>query len=205
MLLRSLNLLFILLFVQSTIISKNMMISDEKKSQAFFGAGCFWCTEALFEEVKGVLGVTTGYAGGKTKDPTYNEVCSGNTGHAEVVKIVFDPDQVSFSELLEIFWKTHDPTTLNRQGSDVGTQYRSVIFYTSEDQKSTAEYIKNELNRSGAFDKPIVTEISPLEKFYKAEDYHQNYFKKNPYQGYCQFVIGPKMEKFRKVFQNKLK
>lgn len=181
------------------------MISDEKKSQAFFGAGCFWCTEALFEEVKGVLGVTTGYAGGKTKDPTYNEVCSGNTGHAEVVKIVFDPDQVSFSELLEIFWKTHDPTTLNRQGSDVGTQYRSVIFYTSEDQKSTAEYIKNELNRSGAFDKPIVTEISPLEKFYKAEDYHQNYFKKNPYQGYCQFVIGPKMEKFRKVFQNKLK
>lgn len=205
MLKKKLKFLFLLLIINSIILANNIMNSGENKSEAVFGSGCFWCTEALFEELKGVLEVISGYSGGEIQHPTYKEVCSGNTGHAEVVKIIFDPDQISYSELLEIFWKTHDPTTLNRQGADVGTQYRSVIFYNSKEQKEIAENLKNELNRSGAFDKPIVTEISPLGSFYKAEAAHQNYFKRNSYVGYCQFVIGPKMEKFRKVFPKKLK
>ena len=170
-----------------------------------FGGGCFWCTEAIFSSLKGVISVESGYSGGKTKDPTYEEVCTGETGHAEVTQITFDPNVISFHELLEVFWKTHDPTTLNRQGADVGTQYRSVIFYHSEKQKKIAEEMKAELNKENVFDKPVVTEIAPFEHFYKAENYHQEYFAHHPNQGYCQFVIVPKLEKFRKIFKNKLK
>jgi len=172
---------------------------------ATFGGGCFWCTEAIYERVKGVHTVVSGYAGGTVKNPTYKEVCEGTTGHAEVIQIGYDPKVVSYDELLEIFFKTHDPTTLNRQGADVGTQYRSVIFYQNEEQKKKAEFYKNELNKSGAWDNPIVTEISPLTNFYPAEDYHQDYYENNPNQGYCSFVIGPKVEKFEKVFKNRLK
>jgi len=170
-----------------------------------FGAGCFWCVEAIFEELEGVNEVVSGYAGGSISNPTYREVCSGLTGHAEVCQISFDPQVISFKELLEVFWQTHDPTTLNRQGADVGTQYRSVIFYHSEEQRELAEKYKKELDFSGAWDDPLVTEISPITKFYKAEDYHQDYFKKNPYESYCQVVIGPKVEKFRKVFPGKVR
>ncbi len=172
---------------------------------ATFGAGCFWCVEAVFSEMKGVVSVTSGYAGGHVADPSYKLVCTGTTGHAEVARIVFDPKVVTFDELLEVFWQTHDPTTLNRQGADVGTQYRSVIFYHNEEQRAKAEHYKAELDRSGAFQAPIVTEISPLPTFYPAEDYHQNYYAENPEQGYCQYVIRPKMDKFRKAFASKLK
>jgi peptide-methionine (S)-S-oxide reductase len=171
-----------------------------------FGSGCFWCTEAIFQQVKGVVSARSGYMGGKTKNPTYKEVCTGLTGHAEVVQIVFQPDVISFDELLEIFWKTHDPTTLNRQGNDVGTQYRSVVFYHNETQKEKATAYKNKLNAAGIWENPIVTEISPAVEFYIAEDYHQDYYKfnadKNPY---CSLVITPKVEKFKKVFEEKLK
>lgn len=185
---------------------KNMSgIMDTNYQKATFGSGCFWCSEAIFEEVKGVKDVVSGYAGGKISNPTYREVCSGRTGHAEVIQITYNPEEISYLELLEIFFKTHDPTTLNRQGADIGTQYRSVIFYHNEQQKKEAEEIKQELNASGAWDDEIVTEISPMNEFYKAEDYHQDYYNKNPYEGYCQFVIGPKMNKFRKVFEDKLK
>jgi peptide-methionine (S)-S-oxide reductase len=170
---------------------------------ATFGAGCFWCVEAIFQQVKGVLSVRSGYSGGNTKKPTYQEVCSGLTGHAEVVQIVYNPDEISYDALLEIFWKTHDPTTLNRQGADVGTQYRSVIFYHNDKQKQLAEQYKEELNKSGAWDKPIVTEIVPFTEFYPAEAYHQNYYNNNKEQGYCKYVIQPKLEKFEKVFKDK--
>lgn len=172
---------------------------------ATFGAGCFWCVEAIFEQVNGVIFVESGYMGGTVKNPTYQEVCSGLTGHAEVCQIIYDPSIISYDELLEIFWQTHDPTTLNRQGADVGTQYRSVIFYHSEFQKQRAEYFKTKLNEQKAFDNPVVTEISPASTFYKAEDYHQNYYNLNPNQGYCTFVIAPKLKKFKKAFANKLK
>ncbi|MBL8001698.1 MAG: peptide-methionine (S)-S-oxide reductase MsrA [Flavobacteriales bacterium] len=172
---------------------------------ATFGAGCFWCVEAVFSELKGVVSVTSGYAGGHVADPDYKRVCTGTTGHAEVARIVYDPRQVTFDELLEVFWQTHDPTTLNRQGADVGTQYRSVIFWHTEEQRAKAEHYKAELDRSGAFPAPIVTEISPLPTFYPAENYHQDYYAANPDQGYCQYVIRPKMEKFRKAFAGKLK
>jgi peptide-methionine (S)-S-oxide reductase len=152
-----------------------------------------------------VQSVVSGYAGGTTKNPTYKQVCTGTTGHAEVCQITYDPRVVSFPELLEVFWKTHDPTTLNRQGNDVGTQYRSAIFYHNDEQKRLAEHYKKELDASGAFGSPIVTEIVPFTNFYKAEDYHQNYFKQNGNQAYCQFVIRPKVEKFRQVFRDKLK
>jgi peptide-methionine (S)-S-oxide reductase len=173
--------------------------------KATFGGGCFWCTEAIYERVEGVHKVVSGYAGGQVKNPTYKQVCDGTTGHAEVIQISYDPKVVSYDELLEIFFKTHDPTTLNRQGADVGTQYRSVIFYHNDEQKKKAEYYKAELNKSGSWDNPIVTEISPLTNYYPAEDYHQNYYENNSNQGYCAFVIGPKVEKFEKVFKNKLK
>jgi peptide-methionine (S)-S-oxide reductase len=176
-----------------------------KMETATFGAGCFWCVEAVFQDLKGVQSVVSGYAGGTTKNPTYKQVCTGTTGHAEVCQITYDPGVVSFPELLEVFWKTHDPTTLNRQGNDVGTQYRSAIFYHSDEQKRLAERYKKELNASGAFASPIVTEIVPFTNFYKAEDYHQNYFNQNGNQAYCQFVIRPKVEKFRQVFRDKLK
>ena len=180
--------------------------TDEGKlNLATFGSGCFWCSEAIFERVKGVTSVTSGYTGGSIPNPTYEAVCSGKTGHAEVIQITYDPKIISYDELLEIFWKTHDPTTLNRQGADVGTQYRSVIFYNDEDQKKKAENYKLELNKAGIWRDPIVTEISPLKKFYPAEKYHQDYYEQNPNQGYCSFVITPKIEKFEKVFKDKLK
>ena len=172
---------------------------------ATFGSGCFWCTEAIFERLKGVRLVVSGYAGGNVPNPSYDAVCTGRTGHAEVCRIQYDPNLISYDELLEVFWKTHDPTTLNRQGNDAGTQYRSVIFYCNDEQKEKAEFYKNELNKSGAWKDNIVTEISPLKNFYEAEEYHQHYFEKNPYQGYCSFVIAPKVEKFNKVFKDKLK
>jgi peptide-methionine (S)-S-oxide reductase len=176
-----------------------------KTDTATFGQGCFWCAEAIFERVKGVESVISGYAGGHTPNPSYEQVCNGNTGHAEVVQIIYNPDVISYDDLLKIFWKTHDPTTLNRQGADVGEQYRSIILYHNEQQKEKAEYYKKELDKSGAWDKPIVTQIVPFTKFYKAENYHQNYFENNPNQGYCSFVIAPKVEKFEKVFKDKLK
>ena len=172
---------------------------------ATFGSGCFWCTEAVFLNVDGVKKVESGYTGGHVKNPTYKEVCSGLTGHAEVIQLTYDPTRISYDELLEIFWKTHDPTTLNRQGADAGTQYRSVIFYHDNEQKRLAEDYKQKLDKSGAFDKPIVTEITAAATFYKAEDYHQNYYNLNGDAPYCQFVIQPKVEKFKKVFKDKLK
>lgn len=172
---------------------------------ATLGAGCFWCIEAVFQELKGVVSVMPGYTGGKTPNPTYEQICTGLTGHAEVAQIVFDTSQISFDEILEVFWQTHDPTTLNRQGNDSGTQYRSAVFYQNEEQKNKAELYKKQLDQSGAWDQPIVTEITPLGIFYPAEKYHQNYYKNNPNQGYCRYVIAPKMEKFRKVFKAKLK
>lgn len=172
---------------------------------ATFGSGCFWCTEAIFQNVDGVEKVVSGYAGGKVKNPTYKEVTSGLTGHAEVVQLTYDPSKILYDELLEIFWQTHDPTTLNRQGADVGTQYRSVVFYHDEDQKKLAETYKRKLEEAGAFDRPIVTEITAYDNFYKAEDYHQNYYNLNGNAPYCTFVIQPKLEKFKKVFREKLK
>lgn len=169
------------------------------------GAGCFWCVEAVFAELKGVLSVTSGYMGGTVKNPSYKEVCTGRTGHAEVARIVFDPSVVSLDEILEVFWQTHDPTTLNRQGADVGTQYRSAIFWHSEAQRDLAESYKRKLDASGAFPAPIVTEVTKASVFYEAEDYHQDYYAQNSGQGYCQMVIRPKLEKFRKVFAEKLK
>lgn len=184
----------------------NINMNDDKKLEvATFGSGCFWCTEAVFEKLKGVVSVVSGYSGGSTDNPTYKEVCSGVTGHAEVTQITFDPTVISFTELLEIFWKTHDPTTLNRQGNDVGTQYRSAIFYHSEKQKKLAEEYKLKLKEAKIFNGPIVTEISKFEKFYPAENYHQDYYEQNKSQPYCSFVITPKVEKFKKVFKEKLK
>lgn len=182
---------------------KNM--EEGKTEIAVFGAGCFWCVEAVFENLKGVYKVESGYTGGTLKNPTYKEVCSGLTGHAEVAKITYNPDEVSFETLLSVFFKTHDPTTLNYQGNDHGTQYRSAIFYTSEKQKETAERIIKELNEEKAYPKPIVTEVEPLSVFYKAENYHQNYYDNNPNQAYCQYVIQPKVDKFKKVFKDYLK
>jgi peptide-methionine (S)-S-oxide reductase len=177
----------------------------EGLERATFGAGCFWCTEAVFQQLKGVERVVSGYSGGHRKHPTYSEVCSGATGHAEVIQITFDPKQITFAELLEVFWQTHDPTTLNRQGNDRGTQYRSAVFYHSDEQRREAEHFKQRLDESGAFPRPIVSEISPFSEFFPAEDYHQNYFSDNPNQMYCAAIIRPKVEKVRKVFQEKLK
>ena len=173
--------------------------------KATFGSGCFWCTEAIFLNVEGVEKVESGYEGGKVKNPTYKEVCSGLTGHAEVVQLTFNPNVVSYDQLLEIFWKTHDPTTLNQQGADVGTQYRSVIFYHDDAQKQKAEFYKKRLEEENVFDDPIVTEISPSATFYKAEDYHQNYYSLNSNAPYCTYVIQPKLEKFKKAFKTVLK
>ena len=176
-----------------------------KTETATFGEGCFWCTEAFFQRLEGVLQVKSGYGGGFVKNPTYEQVCDKNTGHAELAQIVFDPTKVTYEELLEVFWKTHDPTTMNQQGNDVGPQYRSVIFYHSKEQKEKAEKYKAALDKSGAWDKPIVTAIEAFKDFYPAENYHQNYYNDNSNQGYCRFVIRPKLEKFEHVFQNKLK
>ena len=191
--------------VETSIIASSKMTKDKKLEIANFGAGCFWCVEAVFQELKGVDSVESGYMGGQIDNPTYEQVCTGATGHAEICQIKFDPEVISFKELLEVFWKTHDPTTLNRQGNDTGTQYRSAVFYTSEEQKQLAEKYKKRLDESGAFSNPIVTEISPAAKFYSAGQYHDKYFTRNPYAGYCQVVIQPKVAKFRKAFSDKLK
>jgi len=190
---------------QSTNMSETIIPSGTKTDTATFATGCFWCTEAIFQELKGVLKATSGYSGGSVANPSYEEVCTGATGHAECLQIIYDPSIISFDELLEVFWESHDPTSLNRQGNDVGTQYRSAIFYHNAEQKQKAEHYKTELNKSGAYDKPIVTEITAYTKFYPAENYHQNYYNTHGSQPYCAFVIRPKVEKFEKVFKNKLK
>ncbi len=169
------------------------------------GGGCFWCTEAQLKLLKGVLQVIPGYAGGKSSHPGYKEVCTGTTGHAEVIEVVFDPSVISYDEVLAAFWQAHDPTQLNRQGNDVGTQYRSVILYRNQEQKEKAEAYKKQLNDEKAYDHPVVTEIAPLTAFYAAENYHLDYYNRNKEQGYCQYVIQPKIDKFKKVFQGKLK
>lgn len=176
-----------------------------KVETAIFGAGCFWCVEAVFQELDGVLSVKSGFTGGHKANPTYDEVCDGKTGHAETCMIKFDANKISYKELLEVFWKTHDPTTLNRQGADKGTWYRSAVFYLSEDQKELATKYKKKLDASGAFPNPIVTEITKASAFYAAENYHDNYYKQNQNAGYCQAVIRPKMDKFRAAFSDKLK
>lgn len=188
------------------------IVMDERQSNtkplrgtAVFGAGCFWCVEAVFLQLAGVDSIEPGYAGGTVDDPTYEQVCSGTTGHAEVCRIIFDPEIITYPELLEAFFSSHDPTTLNRQGEDVGSQYRSVIFYSDEEQRKLAEDYKAELERAGVFDDPIVTEVVPLVKFYSAEDYHRNYYARNPDQAYCRLVIRPKLEKFTRKFKDKLK
>ena len=187
-------------------MSASLITANDKTDTATFATGCFWCTEALFEELNGVLKVTSGYSGGTVPNPSYEAVCTGNTGHAECVQVVYEPEKISYDELLEVFWEVHDPTSLNRQGADVGTQYRSAIFYHNNDQKEKAEHYKEELNKSGAFNKPIVTEITAFTKFYPAEDYHQEYYLNNKNTNpYCAVVIRPKMDKFKKVFASKLK
>ncbi len=207
------NILFIFSFLsfvscsakQTTHNVHSDQIISSNLDTATFGAGCFWCVEAVFQEVKGVEKVVSGYSGGTVKNPSYRAVCTGNTGHAEVVQVYYNPELVSFETLLEIFWGTHDPTTLNRQGADVGTQYRSVIFYHSEEQKSISQSFKKKLNQEQAFPKPIVTEIAPFTKFYLAENYHQDYYELNGTEPYCRAVITPKMDKLHKVFGDKLK
>ncbi|MYM33818.1 peptide-methionine (S)-S-oxide reductase MsrA [Duganella sp. FT94W] len=170
---------------------------------AILGGGCFWCTEAVYREVKGIDSAESGYMGGQTEHPSYEQVCTGDTGHAEVIKLTYDPAQIQYRDLLEIFFTIHDPTTLNRQGNDVGTQYRSVIFYQSPQQEATARQVIGEM--AHVWDAPIVTELAPAQTFYKAEDYHQDYFRQHPLQGYCAFVVAPKVDKFRKTFANRLR
>lgn len=185
--------------------SKLKSMATLQTDTATFGAGCFWCVEAVFQQLDGVLKVTSGYSGGHIPNPTYEQVCTKKTGYVEVCRIVYDPKKISFDELLEVFWKTHDPTTTDQQGNDKGPQYRSVIFYHNDEQKKLAEEYKAELNKSGAWSKPVITAIEPLQNYYEAEDYHQNYYNTNPDQLYCRYVIQPKLEKFQKVFKDKLK
>jgi peptide-methionine (S)-S-oxide reductase len=190
---------------QNTKSKPTMSSSTDKLQTIYLGEGCFWCTEAFFQRINGVISVESGYGGGFVENPTYEQVCDKNTGHVEIAKIVFDPAIVPFKDILEVFWKTHDPTTLDRQGNDVGPQYKSVIYYVSEAQKTEALAYKEALDKSGAFDAPIVTTIEPFKNYYPAENYHQNYYNSNTNQGYCRFVIAPKLEKFEKVFKDKLK
>jgi peptide-methionine (S)-S-oxide reductase len=178
---------------------------NEGLEKATLGGGCFWCTEAVYQQLKGVVSVSPGYSGGHVKNPTYEEVCQGTTGHAEVVQIIFNPSEVSFDEILEVFFEVHDPTTLNRQGADVGTQYRSVIFYHSEEQKQAAIKAIENLNISKLLPKPVVTEVTPFTQFYEAEGYHKNYFNRNQNQPYCRMVVSPKVQKFQKLFKEQLK
>lgn len=191
-----------LIFTGYTMGNTNM---KDKDQLATFGGGCFWCVEAIFERVAGVHEVVSGYSGGTVANPTYKQVTTGMTGHAEVVQIRFDPEKVTFLELLEIFFKTHDPTTLNKQGADVGTQYRSIVLYHNEEQRKLTEKVIAELDAEGIWKNPIVTQVEPFQEFYEAEGYHQEYFENNPGQGYCRVVIQPKVEKFEKVFKEKLK
>ena len=190
---------------QNTKSKPTMSSSSDKLQTIYLGEGCFWCTEAFFQRINGVISVESGYGGGFVENPTYEQVCDKNTGHVEIAKIVFDPAIVPFKDILEVFWKTHDPTTLDRQGNDVGPQYKSVIYYVSEAQKTEALAYKEALDKSGAFDAPIVTTIEPFKNYYPAENYHQNYYNSNTNQSYCRFVIAPKLEKFEKVFKDKLK
>lgn len=191
---------------QTNNMSSALMNISEKIDTATFGTGCFWCTEAVFEELKGVLKVTSGYSGGQVENPTYKQVTTGGTGHAECVQIQYEPEKITFEELLEVFFQVHDPTTLNRQGADVGTHYRSVIFYHNDEQKEQALFYKNNLNKNEVYDKPIVTEVTPAAKFYVAENYHQEYYANNKNSNpYCAVVIRPKLEKLQKVFASKLK
>jgi peptide-methionine (S)-S-oxide reductase len=214
---RAMNFMFSMVLVISTSIlscaqqegstakfssNKNMSINTDT---ATLGAGCFWCVEAVFQQLDGVLKVYSGYTGGHMPNPTYEQVCEKTTGHVEVCQIVYDPEKISYDELLEVFWKTHDPTTPNQQGNDVGPQYRSAVFYSNEEQRKTAEKYKAALQQSGAWGKPIVTTVEPLKEFYIAENYHQDYYAANPNEGYCRYVIKPKIEKFEKVFKDKLK
>jgi peptide-methionine (S)-S-oxide reductase len=180
-------------------------MTNGKIASAVFGGGCFWCTEAVFDELRGVRSVVSGYAGGTTKNPTYEQVCSGNTGHAEVIKIDFDPAEISFRDLMTVFFATHDPTTLNRQGNDAGTQYRSAILYADPQQKAEAAAFIKELDEAKTYKNPIVTTLEPLTEFYPAEDYHQKFYANNPYQGYCQYTIPPKLNKLHKQFSALLK
>lgn len=172
---------------------------------AYFGSGCFWCTESFFQRLEGVENVTSGYGGGFVENPSYEDVCYKKTGHTELIKVIYNPQKISYEELLEVFWKTHDPTTLNQQGADVGFQYRSVIFYINDTQKHKAEFYKKELDINKVWDKPIVTAIEPFKNFYSAENYHQNYYNNNPEKSYCKNVIQPKLSKFEKIFKDKLK
>jgi len=210
----SIIIIFLFLIVYNISYAQNIKEIDMSKTShnentnfeiATLGAGCFWCTEAVFERINGVEKVVSGYSGGHVKNPSYKEVCNGTTGHAEVCQVYFNPGIISFRELLDVFWHTHDPTTLNRQGNDVGTQYRSVIFYHNDDQKKTAEKSKQEMTNSGTFEDPIITEINPLINFYEAEDYHQDYFNNNPNQPYCSFVIAPKVKKLKAKYSDKLR
>lgn len=212
---KTIHLLMALLFFLSACAQqkskKQIPITPQTKSKSMhteiitLGNGCFWCTEAIFQQVNGVTKVTSGYSGGHVENPTYEEVCEKTTGHAEVLQVEFDTTQVTIDEILEIFWQTHDPTTLNRQGNDVGPQYRSVIFYHNDHQKERAEYYKKKLDESGAFNDKIVTAIEPFKNFYAAENYHQDYYNRNGNQPYCYFVIRPKLEKFEKAFKDKMK
>lgn len=185
-------------------MTNNSDANPVETETATFGAGCFWCVEAIYQRVTGVVAVESGYAGGNVDNPTYEQVVSGRTGHAEVARVTFDPEQISYEELLEVFWHTHDPTTLNRQGADMGTQYRSAIFYHNDEQKEIAERSMKKTDESDLWNDPIVTEITPLSKYSVAEDYHQNYFNNNPNAGYCSIVVAPKVQKFKKDFPHLL-
>ncbi len=188
-----------------TLLTFTNLTMAQKLETATLGGGCFWCTEAVYKELKGVKDIKPGYSGGHVKNPAYREVCNGTTGHAEVIQITFDPAVVSFSEILEVFFMTHDPTTLNRQGNDVGTQYRSAVFYHNDEQKQTAEKVIRLFGQEKVYDRPIVTEVTAFDKFYVAEDYHFNYFARNKNEPYCQYVVAPKVEKFKKIFKEKMK
>ncbi|WP_082018570.1 peptide-methionine (S)-S-oxide reductase MsrA [Pedobacter kyungheensis] len=195
----------IILILLAVLAINQVQAQGKKTEKATFGMGCFWCTEAIFQRLKGVISVKSGYEGGTLSNPTYEEVCTGATGHAEVLEITYNPLVISYDELLEVFWKSHDPTTLNRQGADSGTQYRSVIFYHNAEQKAAAEKYKAELNKTNAYGKKVVTAIEAAKPFYVAENYHQNYFNKNGSEPYCRLVIQPKIEKLEKIFKAKLK
>lgn len=199
------NLKYILLLIAVVTFNPVYAQNKSKMELATFGSGCFWCTEAIFSKLKGVESAVSGYSGGKIKNPTYKEVTTGTTGHAEVIQVTYNLEVITYAELLEVFWKTHDPTTLNRQGADVGSQYRSAVFYHNDEQKKLAENYKEKLDKAGIYDNPIVTEITAFDVFYKAEDYHQDYYSYNKAQPYCNYVITPKLEKFKKVFKDKLK
>lgn len=188
-----------------TLLTFTNLAMAQKLETATLAGGCFWCTEAVYKELKGISDIKPGYSGGHVKNPAYREVCNGTTGHAEVIQITFDPEVVSFSEILEVFFMTHDPTTLNRQGNDVGTQYRSAVFYHNDEQKQTAEKVIRLFAQEKVYDRPIVTEVTAFDKFYVAEDYHFNYFARNKNEPYCQYVVAPKVEKFKKIFKEKMK